>query len=263
MKLITSPSEVDTTPVLEPVAYHLVWFGDPIDHVILCLASLLKTQSNPVITLWTSDLYVERLRRRLCPIFAGHPFCVEVFRSEIAGVLYPTEPDDKFWTCDDWRLDILYTHGGIYVDMDTLALKDISWVSRTRAMSRWGLEDRCNSSIASFPKGDSELLKLLQSMGTMGPRKGWHRAVPNIRWDFLDIDMLCFHPVFFDCGWGGGGVGCDAFFATIPDGDDPFVGSYVFHWHNRWTHPVRSPTTLVGRYWKAFVTDCFHGVDDE
>jgi hypothetical protein len=286
MKLITSSDEIDTSPVLDIVDYHLVWFGTPIDHNILCIASLFATQANPRVTLWTSDSYVIGLRERLCPIFQGKNFAVKVFKSEIEGTLYPKETEDKFWTCDDWRLDILYTYGGIYVDMDTLALKDISWVSRYRAMSRWGLERRCNSSIASFPKGDSELLKLIHIMGTMGNRKGWHRPVPNFEWDLLEIDMHCFNVTFFDCGWSGGGVGFDDFFTmplfhektrdgsilgeckTLyftepPNAEDPFVGSYMYHWHNRWNVSVRNPHALVGQYWKTFVLDRFHGIDKE
>lgn len=262
MKLITSPHEVDTSPVLDSVDYHVVWFGDPIDHVILCIASLFATQANPKVTLWTSDTYVSRLQDRLHPIFQRVNFSVKVFRSDIEGVLYPKEPEDKFWTCDDWRLDIVYTHGGIYVDMDTLALKDISWMSRYRGMSRWGLGDRCNSSITSFPKGDPELLKLLHIMGAMGDRKGWHRSVPNFEWTLLDIDMYCFDNVFFDCAWSHRGLSWDDFFAVVPGSEDPFIGSFVYHWHNRWDRDVRNPETLVGRYWKLFVTDRFHRIDD-
>lgn len=263
MKLIESPNEIDTTPVIEVVDYHLVWFGDPNDHNILCIASLFATQSNPRITLWTSEPYVVGLQQRLCPIFQGNNFAVKVFKSEIEGVLYPIEPEDRFWTCDDWRLDILYTHGGIYVDMDSLVLKDISWLSRYRGMSRWGDGSRCNSSISSFPKGDSELLKLIHIMGMMGNRKGWHRPVPNFEWSLLDIDMFCFHQSFFDCGWGGGGVSFDDFFTTIPISEDPFIGSFVYHWHNRWNLSVRNPNTLVGQYWKKFVADRFHGMNNE
>lgn len=258
MKSITSVDEIDTTPITGVVDYHLVWFGDPIDHLILCIASLFQTQANPRVTLWTSDTYVERLHDRLTPLFSDKRFNVDVFRSANEGVLYPKEPEDKFWTCDDWRLDILYTHGGIYVDVDTLALKDISWVSRYRAMSRWGLSEKCNTSITAFPKGDPELLKLLVHMGTITNRKGWHRSVPNIDWDLMDIDICCFHPRFFDCGWGGNGVGCDAFFTTMPETPDPFNDSFVYHWHNRWNMSVRNPDTLVGQYWKKWCVDLTH-----
>lgn len=248
MRLVTNPSQVDTTPVSDPVDYHLVWFGKPIDHIRLCIASLFATQANPRVTLWTTEEYVDGLREAFS--FPGKAFRVEVFRSQYEGVLYVKEPYDKFWTCDDWRLDILYTHGGIYVDMDTLALKDISWVSRYRAMSRWGREERCNSSITSFPKGDPELLKLIQHMGDN--RKHWDRPVPNLWWNLVDVDMTCFDVVFFDYGWTVENH-CDTFFSSLPDDPNFFNGSYVYHWHNRWDRDVRNPDTLVGHYWKKYV----------
>lgn len=255
MKLISNINDIDITPIEDIVNYHVVWFGNPLDHHVLCISSLFETQHNPCVTLWTSDTYVSHLRDVLCPMFKDKQFKVEVFRSINEGVLYPKEVEDLFWTCDDWRLDILYTYGGIYVDIDTLALKDISWISRYRGISRWGKDDRCNSSIVSFSKGDIELLKLFNVMKTIENRKGWHRSVPNFEWSLLDIDMYCFDVEFFDCGWGGGGVGWDTFFTSIPDTNEPFNWSFMYHWHNHWTLDVRNPNTLIGTYWKKFVID--------
>ena len=109
---------IDTSPITTPVKYHLVWFGMPLDHHVLCLSSLFATQANPDVTVWTSDEWVEPLRAHFMPLFKDRSFKVEVFHSIHEGVLYPKEPLDKFWTCDDWRLDILYTYGGIYALMD-------------------------------------------------------------------------------------------------------------------------------------------------
>jgi hypothetical protein len=249
---IENPDEVDTFPVTTPVKYHCVWFGEPLDHHVLCLSSLFATQRNPDVTLWTSEAFIDNLRTYFMPKFGHHAFKVEVFRSIYEGVLYPKEEEHRLWTCDDWRLDILYTHGGIYVDLDNLFLKDISWVSRYPAMSQWGGDKRCNSSIASFQAGDPELRKLIDIMGRIPDRKGWHRTVPNFEWT-LPVSVYCFACPFFDPVWWDDPTLFDGFFTGMAGETRAFKDSYVYHWHNRWALPVRDPNTLVGKYWAKFV----------
>jgi hypothetical protein len=249
--VVKTLDDIDISPVTTPVKYHLVWFGRPLDQHVLCLSSLFATQANPDVTLWTTDEWVEPLRAHLTPLFKDRAFKVEVFRSVHEGVLYPKEPIDKFWTCDDWRLDILYTYGGIYADLDNLFLKDISWISRYPAMSQWGSDPRCNSSIASFTAGHPELRKLIDIMASIPNRKGWGRAVPNFEWS-MNISLYCFSGKFFDSGWEHNGIGTDSFFDGMPTETETFRNSFVYHWHNKWDRDVRNPNTLVGQYWKKF-----------
>jgi hypothetical protein len=234
------------------------------------LASLFQTQKNPHVILWTNDASFSKLKATLEPIFAGrHQFEVRVFKSKLEGVLYDKSAFDPMWTSDDWRVEILYEYGGIYVDLDILFLKDMSWMTRVRGSYRWQCTDYLNPAILIFPKPkDNFLLMTLGRFRELPTRHTWNRN--EFLWGFdkmdkIDSSIYCFPCLWFDAGWvieGGQSLfGFDKFFESFSgDISTLFPWSVCYHWHNRWQRDVRNPETMVGQFYKKFVTDA--GYDD-
>ncbi len=271
MKFVQSYTDIDIfqsltrNPIKEKLFYHCIWFGKPLYHHILSLASLFQTQANPHVILWTNEESAPLLKSTLEPIFSGrHSFEVRVYQPKLEGIVYEKSPFHPFWTADDWRIEILYEYGGIYVDLDILFLKDMSWMARVRGSYRWQSTGYFNPAVLIFPKAkDTFLLLTLARLRELPYRQKWNRYA--LIWGFdkmdkIDPNLYCFPCLWFDANWvveGPWGVeSFDKFFEPFSgDIETLFPLSVCYHWHNRWDRDVRDPSTAVGKFYKKFVIE--------
>lgn len=245
MRLLT---DYNYPPHTEELLYHCIWFGDLLDHHILCLASLFATQLHPNVTLWTDDESYGKISR-LQTIFSNYNFTIRVGNFRENESYHST-----MFRADKWRLQILREYGGIYFDMDIVFFKDISWFVNHGPIVHEGYptEDVFNNAILYYPKGHPGLDYWLSRMGD--GYLGWDsvfeiqkRSDDNFGADMLPNDVS-------DRGWNSKGPSCDAFFESEGLTHECMCDSFLYHWHNRWTKSVHTAGTLASMYWDRYVT---------
>jgi hypothetical protein len=249
MKLIDNFDNI--IPYPDELTYHGIWFGKLLDHHILCLASLFKTQVNPSVTLWTDQSSYQSLLP-LQKIFENFKFKIEIGEFNEC-----TNYQLTMFRADKWRLQILQKHGGIYFDMDIVFFKDISWFAnygRPIVHEGYTSEGVFNNAIMYFPKDHPGLAHWLTLIGD-GPFS-WPRIfeIQKISEDF-GADMI--PNIVTDLGWTPLGPSCDDFFHKEGLTHAVMKDSFMYHWHNRWTKSVHNENTLVNFYWKQYCDDVF------
>lgn len=238
----------------EKLSYHCIWFGKKIlDHHIVCLKSLFKTQQNPTVYLWTdTESYVHLLPLKF--IFANQD---QDFRIIIGS---------NFWKeckiygavtfrSDYWRLQILQQYGGIYFDLDILFLQDISWFANFRTpivQEGYVSEKTFNNALMYFPARHDGLAYWLERIGT--EFLGWKQVFKIQEWKDPNFRASLIPNKYTDLGWTGQSPTFDEFF----DKQDFFTGnelinsgSFVYHWHNRYNKSFDVPNTLANFHKKS------------
>jgi hypothetical protein len=155
---------------------------------------------------------------------------------------------DSLCFCDGdvFRTLILYAHGGYYVDTDSLLLRDLSSLdSIGDFVYQWGSEaDQMSSAVQHYKKGSKVARTLLRIMSTMPYTaettdlgKGALYALRSLRRDFTVLPCSFMHPEW-QRGWSMA-LTCEADpFAHRSDmADEDFLGSFCWHWHNKWWFP--------------------------
>eukprot|EP00475_Leptophrys_vorax_P008003 TRINITY_DN15123_c0_g1_i4.p1 TRINITY_DN15123_c0_g1~~TRINITY_DN15123_c0_g1_i4.p1 ORF type:complete len:444 (+),score=90.01 TRINITY_DN15123_c0_g1_i4:56-1333(+) len=155
------------------------------------------------------------------------------------------------------RLMLLYNFGGIYVDADTILLRDLSplFFLNEEFSVNWGHEQfRMNTAFLKlFRHSDKGKIMISEGlrMESFHPLKfqeylRWHgqwlMMLPNVLFDplWMQYDLKkeavswTFHPALrnYEEPWEirGENFMLNAF----------FEGAYTFHWHNHWDWPIRS-----------------------
>lgn len=245
MKLIT---DFNYPPYSDELAYHCIWFGDVLDHHILCLSSLFATQTNPRVTMWTdAESYP-----KLVPLvmrFSGHNFTLRIgtFRENVAYQM-------TAFRADKWRLQILKKHGGIYFDMDIVFFKDISWFANYGSPivhEGYTAEKTFNNAILYYPAQHPGLDHWLSLIGE--GEFNWPRIfeIQKMSDDRFGADMI--PNAVSDRGWTDLGPSTDAFFEETGLTHECMADSFFYHWHNRWSKSVHTPGTLANLYWEKYV----------
>jgi len=176
-----------------------------------------------------------------------------------------------------FRLVTLYKHGGVYIDLDTMLLRDLRELRAQPFMTdeysyRWSAHlPYGNNAVLRFNRGSENALKLLEravEVGTCTPQEilkfegGEH------------IDLLILPCPFFDPLWphfdGRSRLedapfdGWDGFFRRfgwrfrrrrdIDSYRDFFPGAFAYHWHNQWQAPEHEPS-YFGMFDREFAAE--------
>ena len=248
MKLITNYNSFE--PYTGNLVYHCVWFGTHLDHHILSISSLLCTQKNPSVILWTDNSSFKSLKK-LIKIFSNYDFTIKIGEYDECS-----HYDSIILRADFWRLQILKKWGGIYFDLDIVFLKDISWFVNYGPIVNEGYSSHkiFNNSIMYFPKNHFGLNYWLEQIGK--DSLGWKKTfeIQKISNKF-GADMI--PNSITDRGWTQLGPSCDDFFDKIGLSPDTLGNSLLYHWHNRWNKSLHKKETLVNFFWKKFVENNF------
>lgn len=248
MKLITDFNNINSYK--DKLLYHCVWFGDVLDHHILCLASLFSTQLNPSVILWTDRKSFDSLRS-LSKIFIDYDFNIEIGNFDDNSSY-----DSMAFRSDKWRLQILRDLGGIYFDLDIVFLRDISWFAnygRPIVHEGYSSEKVFNNAIMFFPKNHSGIKYWLEKIGS--GNLGWRNIfeIQKMSDDNFGADMI--PNSVTDRGWTELGPSFDDFFDKPGLTYDILSDSFLYHWHNRWNKSIKKRGTLAEFFWNRFVVE--------
>ena len=258
--------------------YHLFWHGTFSLKQAFAVKSFLATQSLETSELWLwlagqssySAHEENRFLRPLLPFLQVKRFDFEVEsrdtplerRPELYNGLRPSPQSDFF------RMVVLYKHGGTYVDIDTMFLRDLNLVRHVAHSA----DEFCYPWSAHLPYGNNAVLRLRQRSETA--RALLERCCeinscdPTrvLRFDEnAGLDLLVLPCVFFDPLWPHHDRRdryreapfdrFEDFFRPfgwrfrrkprIRSYRDFFPGALAYHWHNYWDAP-ENPNSYFG-----------------
>jgi hypothetical protein len=179
----------------ENTIYHLYWRADlaPLqERQVLLLKSIFTTQdmSSSSVILWTNDvqkLSGNPLLHEITPRMPSELFSIQHADFEVLARSTPMAGhhllkqggrDSRAWIDGDLvRVLVLYAHGGIWVDMDTLLLRSMRPLTEQEFVTQWDCYDKpyapLNGAIMHFYKHSPYLCEMLYMMATgPAPRQG-------------------------------------------------------------------------------------------
>ena len=260
---LESPDE-DGAPRDEP--FHLYWSGPFTAKQAFSVKSLLATQSiHGEVFLWLDpeNGYADRDRnpilRSLASEISIRPFDPELDcrGTPLEGRTDLQQHPSPLERANLLRLATLYRHGGIYLDLDTMLLRDLGELLGQPFMTkdfcyRWSAHlPYGNNAVLRFGRESENAWKLMErsvELGSCNPTK-------VLRFEGAeDVDLTVLPCPFFDPLWphldeqcrleGAPLSGWADFFRKFgwrfrPGRDvnsyrDFFPGAFAFHWHNQW-----------------------------
>jgi len=257
----------------ERTLFHFYWYGDFNRKTALSLKSFLATQNLQRVEAWlwfdaasgdqgaNFTRYMGHVRRHIAvkqydpdSESRGTPF------SGCHELLNAPEPANR---SDAFRFLILHSYGGVYVDLDTLFLRDFgplldSDLGSEAFCYRWSAQPYANSAILRLGRGSklsTDLIAHCRRIGSCHPARALRHA-DHERADLVEFPCSFFDPLWlhFDkherCALAPFDHFEDFFrhfgflFKRNPGIRalaDFFPGAFTYEWHNRWSaREVRS-----------------------
>ena len=263
LRELEAPGE-DDVPADEP--FHMYWRGPFTNKQAFSVKSVLATQGRRgEVCLWLDaehgypDHERNEILRSLASEISVRPFdpALECVGTPLEGRTELQENPSSLEQANLFRLVTLYKHGGVYLDLDTMFLRDLGDLFDQPFMT----EDFCCRWSAHLPYGNNALLRFRR--GSENAWKLMERSVeegscnPRVVLRFEGgegIDLTILPCAFFDPLWPHFDGKCrlqqapfdtfDGFFRKFSwrfrpgqDADsyrDFFPGAFAYHWHNQW-----------------------------
>lgn len=155
--------------------------------------------------------------------------------------------DEKCWLGGDlFRLLCLYKHGGIYIDMDMVILRDISPLYPYNFLYQWGSSGTTqeepnlmiNGAIMGFNAENENLKFMLETLANTFPIQNsfcWGRELYG---QTINKDTLVLPCAWFNSEWGTG-IPLEGF-KKNEQSQDLYEGAFTWHWHNRWDDVIEN-----------------------
>jgi hypothetical protein len=263
LRALDTPDEEDA-PAGE--LYHLYWHGPFTAKHAFAVKSLLATQRRRgEVCLWldAENGYPGHERNEVLQTLVSEisvrPFdpAIECRGTPLEDCRELQEHPSPLERANLFRLVALYNHGGVYLDLDTMFLRDLSDLFDQPFMTedftyRWSADlPYGNNAILRFGRGSANAWKLMERSAQEGT------CTPTVILRFEgaeEIDLTVLPCAFFDPLWPHFDGKCrlerapfdgfDGFFRKFgwrfrpgPDADsyrDFFPGAFAYHWHNQW-----------------------------
>lgn len=247
--------------------FHFYWHGPFNRKAVFALKSFLATQDLERAEPWlwldnagtvpgSREAYTAALGRAIRilnydPVEQAHDTPLETAPALVA-------PQDPVTRSDAFRILTLYRYGGLYVDIDTLFLRDFNVLLDSFGSSafcyRWSGYQNASNAILYMERANPLGLRLMEhfvKVGSCHPRRALRHK------DHADIDLLELPSAFFDPLW----LHFDRLdrFADTPFDKfddffrpftllnrrkrhirtiaDFFPGAFAYQWHGRWHMP--------------------------
>jgi hypothetical protein len=265
----------------EPLRCHIYWSGALTRKVAFAIKSFLATQDldRTELWLWLEDeraydsLADNPLVQSLLPFVTSRRFDLAPLLKDIPGdaraafasAANPAARSDIF------RVLVLFHHGGLYADMDTMFLRDLHALPEDipEFCYRWSATlPYATHAISRLQKGSEAALAIARRSIEVGSWLPW-KALTFEGSEHIDICVLpC---VFFDPLWphhdrldhfaDAPFAAFDDFFRefglrfrrrrSICSYRDFFPGAFAYQWHNRWDAP-ESQSSYFGVFGSEF-----------
>lgn len=254
----------------QPLICHFYWRGEVTPKVTFAIKSFLATQDLERTELW---LWLDGgdcgpvpadspLLRPLRPFIEVRRFDPARLAEDLPvdGVTVLADQSGAAARSDVFRVLVLYRHGGIYADVDTMFLRDLHALP-------WKTEEFCyrwsanlpwaTHAVSSLRKGSSTARALVRRSAELGSWLPWH----VLQFEGTeDIDLLVLPCVVFDPLWphndkldryGASPLRTfDDFFREwgwrfrrrrgVESHQEFFAGAFAYQWHNRWAAAERA-----------------------
>lgn len=262
LAFLRSLPDVDTAGG-QPITFHMYWkqvrpFGrkqllpikswiatQPLDHFKLYLWSDQDLSGHELLQPWRDHINF----RVYDPIAEAKDTLLEGFHALASD-------DARVWVGGDlFRALILHKHGGVYVDMDSVYMRDFSLLFGDEFLYKWSWQPDMISSAVMYLRQRSPLSEeLLRGILELPPGETSWGCVNNVR-AYAKKPFRLLPCAFFNPEW----VIKAGDWLHTPEGlrhvsqrdvddiegfqshwasDMRFPGSFVWHWHNRWEAPV-------------------------
>lgn len=258
------PPDEDDAPSGEP--YHLYWSGPFTNKQAFAVKALLATQRRRgEVCLWLDpeNGYPGHERNEALQSVASEisvkPFdpALECRGTPVEGRTELLEHPSPLERANLLRLVTLYKYGGVYLDLDTMLLRDLSDLFDQPFMTedftyRWSADlPYGNNAVLRFEQGSENAWKLLER----SVEEGSCNPTVVLRFEGAEeVDMTVLPCAFFDPLWPHFDGKCrleaapfdgfDGFFRKFswrfrpgPDARsyrEFFPGAFAYHWHNNW-----------------------------
>ena len=242
------------------------------------LRSALRTQTDARIILWTHVQHFERLNeqtRALRELRCRSGSTMEVRSTEELSKLSIASNDPLLKMCapnlsgkldhkvsysDLLRFVALYFFGGLYVDSDTVFLRDMRDLHGQSFAFKWDFTVQYyNTAIMGLPKSSPLVPQIIKHTKVCSAEGFYPISIKDalnctigVCQGLIMMPTLLFNPSQSsqtEWQWQNvdgikhnRDVGTHWFFdrPRLWELDNFFPGSYTFHWHNRWMHPVHN-----------------------
>jgi hypothetical protein len=243
----------DKSATDEPVQFHMYWktarpFGRK---QILPIKSFLATQPYRLfqLNLWSNtDLTTNEL---LKPWLSHINFRIYDPLKEGRGTLLEgtaalLQDDAMVYIGGDlFRALILHNYGGVYVDMDSVFLRDFSPVLGKEFMYKWSFQKDMISSAVMYLHERGELAQeLLRGIATLPPG-GTNWGCQNNMRAYAIKPFRIFPCAFFNPEWQvrltpeeRADTAVLEPFKLNKYTNEMYPNTFVWHWHNRWEEPI-------------------------
>lgn len=196
--------------------------------------------------------------------------------AERAAVLKGALSGSRVGYSDAVRFSLLYKHGGIYVDADTLLLRSMEPLRGLEFIYEWGSSNGTNTAVfGSYPRSDFTATLILSALkaglrcnlqaGTVDLDSGafaraFHpgnmmgRVPKDVAAQVTVLSSLLFDPIWLvheSAHWNSHNIahihvtrGFSDFFTNASHVVGPrtpvetFHGAFTHHWHNNWDQPL-------------------------
>ena len=155
--------------------------------------------------------------------------------------------DSRCWIEGDlFRLLVLHNHGGFYIDMDVIVLRDMSPLNNLEFLYQWGTSGfnkdeptmTMNGAVMRFNKKSSLSEEFLLRVKETPPYKNSTCWGNSMYTKVVANDLLVLPGVWFNSEWGFEGTENMPFKSVQKV--DMFDGAFTWHWHNRWEDAIES-----------------------
>ena len=238
----------------EPVTFHMYWrerFGRFWPTVrpfgrkqALPVKAFIATQDLTMcsLVLWSDrDLSDNDWLRPYLPYLTLRIYDAEREAHDTPLADHPTvyrQRDSRAYRDGDlFRVLVLYKHGGIYADMDTVLLRSLGVFLDQEFLYQWeSFDDKYAPALLRLRKGSAFARALIDGLIEIPAGKyNWGRE--NMCRAFgLGQRIAVFPSPFFNTEWQA--VPRFEPFKKMPYSSELYDGAFAWHWHNKWDDPI-------------------------
>jgi len=232
-----------------PTIFHLYWGNSEIRTIQwgrkhnLCVKSIFATQPKDTeIYVWSNRNLMENESFR--EISSMVKFRIINVNEEAKDLKIPhhilhVANSDPYSGSDLVRLILLHNYGGVWLDCDTIVLRDFSPLLDQQFCYKWEFfKTEATSAVLHLWKNGEAAKELIKQL-IITPRRdvdSWTRELVGVVANRRN-DLKILPCMFFDCKWTTFDLG-GIFQADVYNNNELYDGAFTYQWHSQWDFPI-------------------------